>query len=94
MRELPQQPAIQLLGDTRRQWFATGQVLLYAGGQRCTRVPVAAVPVEDIENNATVYRRATIRGTVPLALLALAMALPFTVSRVGKSERRPYCQRE
>ncbi len=89
VRQLPQQPAIELLGDTGRQWLAPGQVFLDARWQGGARAPVAAVTAEDAEHITPIdgwpampIRIArtglfTPRITLPMAVLRLALALPL-----------------
>ncbi|MCY1361791.1 hypothetical protein D9M69_484730 [compost metagenome] len=58
VRQPADQAAIQFLGDSWWQRFATRQVLLDAGRQRLCRTPVFAVIVEDDADTADIHLRA------------------------------------
>ncbi|MNN38142.1 hypothetical protein D3C81_1521240 [compost metagenome] len=95
------QSAIQLFGDARWKWFASGKVLLNTRWQVGSGAPVAGIHANDLEHAAPVDARAiapvpTAAGTLVLVamttLVALALVamgdLPATLAVTGIGQRR------
>lgn len=74
VRQMAKHAPVQLLGDPRGQWLAPRQILLNAGRQRRSRIPVcAAITIDNAENIAAIKARPAAIARGLLAFLAIAL---------------------